>query len=391
MKKLLVLLGFALHAMAALACLNTFYDFNVDGQLREYNHPPEGVFSKNFDTELTAKKMGKLQAKLEKEGRYTLLSDYAVGLMKVGRAAEARDILQVLYQHYPLDYKLATNLGTAWELNGQVDSALYYIKRGIVLNPHDHLGSEWIHVKILETKQTLVNDPAYIQKHSVLQLTDKQKQDSDVYKQLLIQLQERVPFSPGTNNAIMASLFTDLGVLAEKAASLQHAVAYYMVAQKYYGDTTAVLKQKINAAAKAANKYTGTRKRPRPAGAEGDYAPLGVVGYKKIIADKNYGHVIKEGDVNTDVEALLKLVNFSLSYVYTKTPDSHTVPKPGEPALVVDSHDKSLQAEHLQNKIQSEEVKVGVPKHNSNTTIYIVVAVLLLITITSFVFIKKRH
>ena len=71
-----------------------------------------------------------------------MLSDYAVYLMKAGRVDESLAILKELNKNLPQEYQIAANLDTAYELNGELDSALFYIKRGIEINPDAHAGSE---------------------------------------------------------------------------------------------------------------------------------------------------------------------------------------------------------------------------------------------------------
>tara|TARA_B110000046_G_C13024495_1_gene413104 strand:+ start:2444 stop:2677 length:234 start_codon:yes stop_codon:yes gene_type:complete len=56
-----------------------------------------------------------------------MLSDYAVYLMKAGRVDESLAILKELNKNLPQEYQIAANLGTAYELNGELDSALFYI------------------------------------------------------------------------------------------------------------------------------------------------------------------------------------------------------------------------------------------------------------------------
>ena len=48
---------------------------------------------------------------------------------------------------YPNEYVVIANLGTTYELMGNNEKALEYIKKGMKLNPRSHNGSEWIHVE----------------------------------------------------------------------------------------------------------------------------------------------------------------------------------------------------------------------------------------------------
>lgn len=296
-----------------LACGNYFYALNKEGKLVPLGYDWKFPFNKNFNPELNVTKLKKLEAKLKKERNYMLLSDYALCLMKLGKSKEALDILSELYKHYPNDYKIAANLGTAYELNGQVDSALKYIKRGMQLNPHDHEGSEWIHVKILETKLELKKNPAYLTNHTALGLTAAQKNDSTVLQHLSIQLQERVPFTPPTPepNELMASLFVDMAEISANTRSIEYARVYYQIAKNYYGSKLAFLDERIKAMEKLIHKYASVK--PNfDKHFEGDQNKIGYLKYQQLLKDNNESHyTVNWEKLNTDVKSLLALVDFT--------------------------------------------------------------------------------
>ena len=242
-----------------------------------------------------------------------LLSDYSVCLLKLGKTKEALEILKHLYTHYPNDYKLAANLGTAYELNGQVDSALKYIKRDMQLNPNDHEGSEWVHVKVLETKLALQKDPSYLNNHTVLQLDEKSKHDSATLKQLYIQICERFPFTPGPD-AIMASLFTDLGDIMANIKSIEYAKAYYQISKNYYGNKSPVIDEKIKEMGKLINKYASVQPDyVKPTESVGMKHKLGGVAYKTLLDDNNRGYTVNWAKINTSTSSLLAMVDFTMT------------------------------------------------------------------------------
>lgn len=312
MKKIVILLLFCLYfATKGSACGNVFYVLNKDGQLIYLGYDWDNPFNKNFNLANQVTKLKKLEKKLRKEKTYLLLSDYALALMKLGKPAEAVQILSKLYQHYPNEYKLASNLGTAYELTGQVDSALKYIRRGLRLNPNDHLGSEWIHVKILEAKQQLAANPNYLKTHTVLELNTKQQHDSLVMLHLAIQLKERVPFTPGGYNEIMASLFSDLGDLTFQFKSIQYADAYYHIAQNYYGVKSAALTEKINKMKKLLVQYRHVKPLTKTH-FEGDESVVGRIRYQDLLKDNNPDqYQVKWGKLTTNPDSLLALVDLS--------------------------------------------------------------------------------
>lgn len=322
MKKIFLLFLVQLvFLFSAKACLNYYYTLDKNGAL---HYAGEGndlmrSFNTNFNKELIVSKMKKLDTQMEKEHSMMALSDYAVDLLKLGKVNEALDILVELYANSPGEYKLASNLGTAYELHGDVDSALKYIRRGIELNPHDHEGSEWIHVKILETKKKMAADPAWLTTHSVLELTEAQKNDS-VRKQLLIQLQERFPFVPGPD-VMMASMFEDLGDISAKTYSIEYAKVFYNIAREYYGNKSEALAEKIKQVQSLSAKYASVQPPNDPYDRiEGDNAKLGSISYKTLLGDNDPNHYqVDWAKIIYDPETLLAKVNLTMKVKEERT------------------------------------------------------------------------
>ncbi len=294
------------------ACLNRYFTVDKEGHAHDNGHIGLIYFYTNFNKEQLDWELYELEPKIRKEHSYMLLSDYAVILLKLGKTNEALQIFKGLYAHYPEEYQIASNLGTAYELHGDNDSALKYIRRGIELNPYDHEGSEWIHVKILETKIKLKEDPAWLKHNSVLQLTEEQKNDPQVCNQLNIQMQERFPFTSPVADPIMASLFTDLGDLYYNTKSVAIAIICYRAAREYYKASSTELDRKISEA-EILNKELATTK-PGEDQTKGRKAIiLTQVDYESCFIDQDKKKFrIKWNEVLTDPKTLLALVNFSL-------------------------------------------------------------------------------
>jgi tetratricopeptide (TPR) repeat protein len=334
-------------ALSSTACLNYYYTVDKEGDLHLFGEgddllPP---FNKNFNQAIIVSKMQKLETKMKTEHSYMLLSDYAVSLMKLGQTKAALDILVELSANYPNEYKIASNLGTAYELNGQVDSALKYIRHGLQLNPNDHAGSEWVHVKILEAKNDLAKDPAWLESHTVLGLSEKQKQDAVVQQQILIQLQERFPFSPGPD-AIMASLFVDLGDISANRNSIEYAKVFYQIAKEYYGDQSPALAAKVKEMQKLSDKYTSVKpphvKHSGEEKIEGENVKLGTLLYKTLIND--FGQIeIDWSKINTDPKSLLAEVNLKMTVKEVR--EAALKNQTDDLKLVADSSDKKIIAE----------------------------------------------
>jgi hypothetical protein len=99
-------------------------------------------------------------------------NDLAVGWSVTGQYDKAIELLRETETSAPgKSAKVAANLGTALELKGGADEdALYWIREGIKRDANEHEGSEWLHVRILESKIALAKDPQWLEKNRVLGL-----------------------------------------------------------------------------------------------------------------------------------------------------------------------------------------------------------------------------
>ncbi|HXB39153.1 MAG TPA: tetratricopeptide repeat protein [Bacteroidia bacterium] len=388
MKKIILLLFFVLFIFKSFPCGNYYFALNKEGNLIPLGYDWKFPFSKNFSPELNVQKLQKLEKKLRKEKNFMLLSDYSLCLMKLGKSKEAAEILKELYLHYPNEYKIAANLGTAYELIGENDSALKYIKRGIQLNPDDHEGSEWIHAKILETKLELKKNPAFLSSHSVLQLSEKQKKDSVVFYHLSIQLKERFPFTPGPD-PIMASLMADLGDLSYNVKSIEYAKAYYQIAKVYYGNTNPELEMKIKEISKLMKKYE-TVKPERVDYFEGDRIKIHGINYKDLISENNESNYKVNWDkINANVDSLLALVDFTKTVTEIVYKESATTID--ELKLIPEHKDSSLNKDTAtkQNTPPSIILRKPLPGEYNTMWIYGAVGFLVLIGVI-FLILKKK-
>jgi tetratricopeptide (TPR) repeat protein len=247
---------------------------------------------------------------LQQERSYTLLSDYAVYLLKLEKYKEGLDILVALHHYYPTEYKIAANLGTAYELNGDVENALLFIQLGMQLNPEAHDGSEWVHVRVLQTKLLLKKNADYLKDHTVLSLTEAQEQDSLIRQQINIQVRERFPFSPGPD-PIMASLLIDLADCYANTQSIEFAKAVYEIAKKYYGDPSPMLDDKIKSMQKLINKYLNVRPN-RDSDLEGMNVKIGSIQYKTLLENHQLEkYTIPWEKINTNADSLISLVDLT--------------------------------------------------------------------------------
>ncbi|HEY0651650.1 MAG TPA: tetratricopeptide repeat protein [Chryseosolibacter sp.] len=185
------------------------------------------------------------------------LSDYALVLIILKKYNEAIAIYLDIEKQFPGRYSTASNLGTAFELQGDNKKALQWIRKSVEIDPHAHQGSEWIHVKILETK---VDGIAASTKdllgvdfgeadgpYSAL----KEKVLLSMRSELYYQLNERISFVPAPD-PIVATLMLAQGDLALLTGLGRDALLLYEKAQ-IYGSDAGLVSSRIVYAKKAMN------------------------------------------------------------------------------------------------------------------------------------------
>lgn len=191
-------------------------------------------------------------------------SDYGIVLLHLGEVEKAIGIYNKLLEKFPNVYSLHANLGTAYELAGVLDKSLFHLKKSVEINPTSHLGSEWIHLKILEAKIAMQNQPDWFQKHNVLPLdfgTAKipksvLSKDSlnDLREELAFQLKERIQFIQPTDR-IMGELFFLLADLTSMTEDVARSVPLYRLAAEYGVKNRALLDLRLAFVEEQARNY----------------------------------------------------------------------------------------------------------------------------------------
>lgn len=330
MKRFLVL-SLLVLSIPALSCLNFYYSINDDGHLHEITdfHESFRRFNKNFNLKRIDSKLRSYESDIQANKDYQLLSDYAVLLMKAGKTEASKELLYHLYIAHPTEYQLAANLGTAFELCGEVDSALKYIERGIELNPEAHEGSEWVHLDILNTKKELELDSSYLSHHTVLNLSESDKQDSTILNQIFIQVHERFPFSPGPD-PIMASLMVDLGDCFANILSIEYAKAMYTLAKNYFGDESESTQDKIDQMIAKRVEFNNIQPE-RHVNLQGDVIKISGISQSRMLDDNNRNNFeIDWSTIETNVDTLLAWVDLE------RIPDPVVDSLPPGPVKIVD-------------------------------------------------------
>ncbi|OJJ18627.1 hypothetical protein BKI52_23750 [marine bacterium AO1-C] len=225
----------------SIGCENA-YTVNLRGQYHAmYLGLP--VFYRAFDLEFSRDYLRRFDLSQRENISYQHLSDAAVHLTRLGKYAKALDLLQWLNKKYPNKYKIVANLGTLYEINGQLDSAYYYIQKGMQLNAKSHYGSEWVHLSILKAKKAYQADPSWVLYNNVLNMThlrdtiaEKDRDKLNIaltrIQHMVYQMEERIPFSK-TPDVIVANVMREVGDLLALHASIGDAHLAYQIAQYY--------------------------------------------------------------------------------------------------------------------------------------------------------------
>jgi tetratricopeptide (TPR) repeat protein len=143
-------------------------------------------------------------------------NDYAAALLFAGRFSDAVPVLEALERDHPGQYATASNLGTAYELVGDLDQAKVWIAKGVERNPESHVGTEWLHLAILDTKQKLKTDPNWLRTHSVFDGV-KDRSRAEIAHALEYQLNERLYFIRH-DDLVMCDLMYQAAVTTDDAA-----------------------------------------------------------------------------------------------------------------------------------------------------------------------------
>lgn len=253
-----VALFFFTAVPSVLACINEIGRSTVgEGIYVEKLTPEELLQALNTNEDKTYWK-GVLRDLKHINGRLSDVehrNNLAVALLHLGKVKEAIKILEKIEKEKPGLYYTATNLGTAYELNGENTSALKWIKEGINRNADAHNGSEWLHVRILEAKLALEKDPNWLTNNSVTGLHRIPPEQlllggsvatgnlghgidlKQVEAALIYQLHERLEFIKPPD-AVVANLLFDLSRTLAVTRGPEHANAIRAFAQKYGPDLT---------------------------------------------------------------------------------------------------------------------------------------------------------
>jgi hypothetical protein len=96
-------------------------------------------------------------ARLEKKGRARLTADEAADLgalyVRLGDGARALDVLRDAQRAHPNHLRIVANLGTAWQLQGDLEQAASYLEQAVHLAPGKLEKAEQYHLKLVRLRR----------------------------------------------------------------------------------------------------------------------------------------------------------------------------------------------------------------------------------------------
>jgi len=152
MKKILFSFCLLIVPIFSFGCLNGITKILKNGVLVYEDHRGIVPHGHHFYVDNYESVIKSLDSLYTKTNDLDYLSDKGYVLVLQHKYSEALEIYLNIEKLQPNRYATASNIGTIYELMGENKKAHEWISKAIKINPKSHEGSEWLHLKILETK-----------------------------------------------------------------------------------------------------------------------------------------------------------------------------------------------------------------------------------------------
>jgi hypothetical protein len=86
------------------------------------------------------------------------LADEGALLVRLGEPAKAIDVLRTAQREFPNSFKIVANLGTAYQLAGELDQAAAALRESVRLAPGKHQDAEKAHLRLVQLRQKQPKD-----------------------------------------------------------------------------------------------------------------------------------------------------------------------------------------------------------------------------------------
>jgi len=254
MKKLLIILLIPLLTQACLWLEGT----TIDGSHKQFADEIVSSMFLKISQETTAQKNfeDKFHREENQTEEYLALQNIMNGQYDQG----VERLLKIEQKHQNL-YSTASNLGTAYELKGDIPLAIQWIAEGIKRDANSHYGTEWLHLLILETKLELKNNPTLLKNNHIINLPKKFNETTlisikgknyslkSIRNALFYQLKERLIFVKPKDEVVADLLYT-FAKIEEQTTVVEEADKLLMMAKEYGFDN----QKEIDAIYKSINK-----------------------------------------------------------------------------------------------------------------------------------------
>jgi tetratricopeptide (TPR) repeat protein len=278
MNRIIILIFLLSVSFNVSACLNGDSKILKNGTILYMDHAGTIPYGHNFAMDdgfkSTFREIDSLY-KATKDLDY--LSDKGLLLILLKEYDKAIELYLKIEKIKPNRYSTASNIGTVYELTGDNENALKWIKRSIEIDPKSHNSSEWIHVKILEAKlkeDHPFNSLELINTDFGTDSLPKTSLSKEVLTNLgdaiYYQVNERISFIK-PKDKIVAQLLFDLANITFLSGNPGDAILIYDEANEYGFDSIKVKMRKV-ALAKDIIKYWDNLRAKRFAEVEKKYA-----------------------------------------------------------------------------------------------------------------------
>lgn len=239
MKKILLSFCLLIVPFFSFGCLNGITKILKNGVFVYEDHRGIVPHGHHFSIDNFESVIKSLDSLYTKTKDLDYLSDKGYVLVLQNKYSEALEIYLNIEKLQPNRYETASNIGTIYELMGENKKAHEWISKAMKINPKSHEGSEWLHLKILETKidglKNLSSDfllDTNFGNESEPKSNLSLKELNFLKQSLYYQLNERISFIKGKDE-IMAVLLFDLANLAFTNKEYHDAIEIYKKARDY--------------------------------------------------------------------------------------------------------------------------------------------------------------
>lgn len=107
---------------------------------------PAGVMRLRYEQE--AGRLAKKEKRTADEA-----ADLGALHLRLGETGKALEVLRAAHKEHPVHFRIAANLGTAWQMNGDLAQAAAALEQAVKLAPGKHLRAEQLHLRLVRLRQ----------------------------------------------------------------------------------------------------------------------------------------------------------------------------------------------------------------------------------------------